>query len=98
MLFVVIALFGAMLGVAVWAWVAAPSQQRFFVRVGNPPALDGTVSKGTGLVMWVGLGAVAFLGSLLAERDNRGGLAIAGAGLLAFLLLMEIVSLRRIAR
>jgi hypothetical protein len=48
--------------------------------------------------MWVGLGAVAFLGSFLAERDNREGLAIAGAALLAFLLLMEVVSVRRAMR
>lgn len=47
--------------------------------------------------MWLGLGAVAFLGSLLAERDNQ-VFALAGAGLLTFLLLMEIVSVRRLVR
>jgi hypothetical protein len=86
-----------MVGVALWAWVAAPSTARFFVRVGNPPGFDGTVSKGTGLVMWIGLGAVAFLGSFFAEGDIE-GLAIAGAGLLVFLLLMQIVSVRRMMR
>ncbi len=52
---VVIALFGAMLGVALWAWVAAPQTARFPVRVGNPPGFDGTVGKRTDLVMWVAL-------------------------------------------
>lgn len=44
--------------------------------------------------MWLGLGVVAFLGSFLAVGD-RDGLALAGAGLLVFLLVMEIVSVRR---
>jgi hypothetical protein len=86
-----------MLGVALWAWVAAPKEARVSVRWGSPPALDGTVGKGTGLAMWIGLGAIAFLGSVLAERDNE-ALAVAGAGLLAFLLLMEVVSVRRMTR
>ena len=47
--------------------------------------------------MWIALGAVAFLGSFFAERD-REGFALPGAGLLAFLLLMEIVSVRRLMR
>lgn len=94
---VLIALFGAMAIVALWGWVAAPSTGRFFVRVGNPPGFDGTLSKGTGLVVWVALGAVVFVGSLLAEQDNE-GLAVVGAALLAFLLLMEIVAVRRLTR
>lgn len=91
------ALFGAIVGVAVWAWAAAPSEARVSVRWGSPPALDGTVGKGAGLAMWLVLGAVAFLGSVLAARDNE-PLALAGAGLLVFLLSMEVVSVRRMTR
>lgn len=94
---VLIALFGAMAVVALWAWVGAPSTGRFFVRVGNPPGFDGTLSKRTGLATWVALGAVVVVGSLLAERDNE-RIAVVGAALLVFLLLMEIVSVRRITR
>jgi hypothetical protein len=94
---VLIALFGAMIVVAAWAWVAAPSTARFSVRWGSPPALDGTVGKATALVMWLGLGAIALVGSLLAQEDGA-GIAVAGAGLLAFLLVMEIASVRRAMR
>ena len=95
---VLIALFGAMVGVALWAWVAAPPAARFPVQVGNPPSFDGTVGKRTGLVMWIVLGAIAFVGSIVTEEDLGLGLPVAGAGLLAFLLLMEINSVRRMMR
>src|SRR3712207_3075569 len=94
---VLIALFAAMIGVAVWAWVAAPSGARFSVRWGNPPSVDGTVGKGAALAMWLVLGGIAFVGSFFAEPE-RGGLALAGAGLLLFLLLMEVSSVRRALR
>ena len=48
--------------------------------------------------MWVGLGAIAFVGSLVSQEDFDVGILVAGAGLLAFLLLMEIVSVRRMMR
>lgn len=59
--------------------------------------MDGTIGKGAGLVMWLGLGTIAFVGAFFAERDME-ALALAGAGLLVFLLLMEIVSVRRMMR
>lgn len=96
-----IALFVGMVAVALWAWVGAPADRRFPVGVGAPPSLDGTLGKRTGLVVWVALGAVVMTGSLMAEADTEadiGWLAIAGAGSLAFLLLMEIVSVRRLMR
>jgi hypothetical protein len=95
---VVVALFVAMVIVAVWGWKAAPSTARFFVRMGNPPGLDGTVSKGTGVLTWLALGALALVGALFADEDNRSMMEILGAVLLAFLLLMEIVSVRRLTR
>lgn len=91
-----VALFAAMAIVAVWGW-AAPSTGRFSVRVGAPPGLDGTVGKATGLLMWIGLGAVVLTGSLLAESDGQ-WFAVAGIPLLAFLLLMEFLSVRRATR
>jgi hypothetical protein len=94
---VLIAFFGAMVGVALWGWVAAPSTARFPVRWGNPPGLDGTLSKGTGLAVWVALGAVVSVSSLLLERDDL-WIAVVGVPLLAFLLLMEIASVRRLVR
>lgn len=98
---VLIALFAGMVGVAVWAWLVAPAEGRFRARWGSPPSLDGTLGKRTGLLLWVGLGAVVLAGSLRAAADdeaNLGGLPVAGAGLLVFLLLMEIVSVRRMMR
>jgi hypothetical protein len=96
-----IALYLGMVAVAVWAWVVIPGEQRFSFRLGSPPALDGTVRKRTALLMWLGQGAVVLVGSLMAAADDEadlGLLAVAGAGLLAFLLLMEIVSVRRLQR
>ena len=93
----VIALFGAMVVVALWGWVAAPSTARLPVRWGNPPSLDGTVGKGTGLVLWIALGALPLVGSLLADEGTEVMVGL-GAGLLAFLLLMEIVTVRRLVR
>jgi hypothetical protein len=90
-------LFAGMVIVALWGWVTAPSSERFAVRAGNPPGFDGTVSKGAALIMWIVLGAVVLAGSLIAQRDNE-GLALVGAGLLALLLLMEVVSVRRAIR
>ncbi len=83
--------------VALWGRVRAPSTGRFSVRGGSPPGLDGTLSRDTGLVVWVALGAVVLVGSLLAERDDH-WVGIVGASLLGALLLMEIVSLRRMTR
>jgi hypothetical protein len=51
--------------------------------------------------MWLAQGAVVLAGSLLAMADDEANLewlAVAGAGLLIFLLLMEIVSVRRLKR
>ncbi len=96
-----ITLFVGMVAVALWAWVAAPGDRRFSVRLGNPPSLDGTLGTRTGLLVWVVLGAVVMTGSLMAEMDPEGDLAalpVAGAALLVFLLLMEIVSVRRLMR
>jgi hypothetical protein len=96
-----IALFVGMVAVALWAWAAAPGERRFPVRSGAPPSLDGTVGKRTGLLVWVVLGAVVMTGSLMAEADTEadiGWLAVAGALLLVFLLLVEIVSVRRLTR
>ncbi|HEX2295361.1 MAG TPA: hypothetical protein VHN37_08645 [Actinomycetota bacterium] len=92
-----IALFTAMVIVALWGWLRARSTGRFAVRVGSPGAFDGTLSKGAGLFVWVALGAIVLVGSLLAERDDE-WIAAAGAPLLAFLLVMEIVSVRRLTR
>jgi hypothetical protein len=94
-----IALYIGMVAVAVWAWVVIPGEQRFSFRVGNPPSLDGTLGKRTALLMWLAQGAVVLGGSLMAAADDEadlGLLAVAGAGLLLFLLLMEIVSVRRL--
>lgn len=91
------ALFAVIVVVALWGWVVAPSTGRFFARAGNPPGLDGTLTKGVGLVVWVALGAVVLAGSLAAERDGQ-WIAVAGAPLLGFLLLMEIISVRRLTR
>jgi hypothetical protein len=96
-----IALFAGMIAVALWAWVTAPGDRRFSVRLGNPSSLDGTLGKRTGLLVWVVLGAVVMTGSLMAEEEpegNLGALPVAGAALLVFLLLMEIVSIRRLLR
>ena len=96
-----IALFAGMVALALWTWVAAPGDRRFSVRSGNPPSLDGTLGKRTGLVVWVVLGAVVTTGSLMAGADpegDPGALPVAGAALLVFLLLMEIVSVRRMMR
>lgn len=96
-----IALYVGMVAVALWAWVAAPGERRFAIQVGNPPSFDGTLGKRTGLLVWVVLGAVVVTGSLMAEADsegNLGALPVAGAALLVFLLLMEIVSVRRLMR
>jgi hypothetical protein len=48
-----------------------PLNARFFVRVGNPPGLDGTVSKGTGVLTWLALGALPLIGALFADEENR---------------------------
>ncbi len=96
-----IALFIGMIAVALWAWVAAPGDRRFSVQVGNPPSFDATLGKRSGLLVWVLLGAVVMTGSLMAEADTEadlGWLALAGAALLVFLLLMEIHSVRRLMR
>ncbi|MDP9067528.1 MAG: hypothetical protein M3N53_04135 [Actinomycetota bacterium] len=96
-----VALYTGMVAVAVWAWVVIPGEQRFSFRVGNPPSLDGTLGKRTALLMWLAQGAVVLAGSLMAAADdeaNLGLLAVAGVGLLLFLLLMEIVSVRRLQR
>jgi hypothetical protein len=96
-----IALFIAMVAVALWAWVVTPGERRFSVRVGAPPSFDGTLGKRTGLLVWVALGAAVMTGSLMAEADaeaDNGALTVAGAALLVFLLLMEIVSVRRLMR
>ena len=96
-----IALYIGMVAVAAWAWVVVPGEQRFSVRVGAPPSFDGTLGKRTALLMWLAQGAVVLAGSLMAATDdeaNLGMLAVAGAGLLIFLLLMEIVSVRRLMR
>ncbi|HYO61882.1 MAG TPA: hypothetical protein VEU29_08280 [Actinomycetota bacterium] len=96
-----IALFAGMVAVALWAWVAAPGDRRFSARFGNPPGLDGTVDKRTGLLMWLVLGAVEMTGTLIADADPEGdvgALPAAGAALLVFLLLMEVVSVRRLMR
>lgn len=96
-----IALYLAMVAVAVWAWVVIPGEQRFSFRVGAPPALDGTLGKRGALLTWLVQGAVVLAGSLMAAADEEadlGLLAAAGAGLLLFLLLMEIVSVRRLQR
>ncbi|MGH9199505.1 MAG: hypothetical protein ACRD1T_27715 [Acidimicrobiia bacterium] len=92
-----IALFVCMVAVALWGWVVTPGDRRFSVRIGAPPSFDGTVGKRTGLLVWVALGAVVTTGSLMVEADpegNLGALPAAGAGVLIFLLLMEIVSVR----
>jgi hypothetical protein len=47
---------------------------------------------------WLALGALPLLGALFADEENRPMLEILGAVLLAFLLLMEIVSVRRLTR
>ncbi|MEA2477586.1 MAG: hypothetical protein QOC87_1785 [Actinomycetota bacterium] len=99
--FLLIALYIGMVAVAVWAWMVVPVGQRFSFRVGAPPSLDGTLGKTAALLMWLVEGAVVLAGSLMAARDhgaNLGILAVAGAGLLIFLLLMEIVSVRRLMR
>jgi hypothetical protein len=96
-----IALFVGMVTVALRAWMVAPRERRFSVQLGAPPSFDATLGKRTGLLVWVVLGAVVTTGSLMAETDKEsdlGWLAIAGAALLAFLLLMEIVSVRRLMR
>lgn len=96
-----IGLFVGIVAVALWAWVVAPGERRFPLRVGAPPSFDGTLGKRTGLLVWVALGAVVMTGSLMAEADteaDNGGLAVAGAALLVFLLLIEIVSVRRLMR
>jgi hypothetical protein len=94
-----VALYIGMIAVAVWAWVVVSPEQRFPVRIGAPPSLDGTLGKRTALLMWLAQGAVVLAGSLLAAADDEANLemlAVAGAGLLIFLLLMEIVSVRRL--
>ena len=96
-----IALYLGMVAVAVWAWAVIPDERRFSFRVGSPSSLDGTLRKRTALLMWLGQGAVVLVGSLMAAADDEadlGLLAVAGAGLLTFLLLMEIVSVRRLHR
>jgi hypothetical protein len=96
-----IALFVGMVVVAGWAWVVAPRERRFPIRAGNPPWFDGTLGKRTGLLLWVALGAMVMTGSLMAEADTESdleALLFAGVALLAFLLLMEIVSVRRLMR
>lgn len=96
-----IALYVGMVAVAVWAWVAVPGEQRFTFRMGAPPSLDGTLSKGTALSMWLIQGAVVLAGSLLAAADDDANLemlAIAGAGLLVFLLVLEITTVWRLTR
>lgn len=86
-----------MAAVALWTWLRAPSTARFSVRFGAPPGLDGTVGKGAALLTWLVLGAVVLGGALLADQDDQ-WIAAAGVPLLAFLLLMEIVSVRRATR
>jgi hypothetical protein len=96
-----VALYIGMVAVALWAWVVIPGDQRFSFRVGAPPSFDGTLSKGTALLMWLAQGAVVLVGSLLAVEDDEANLevlAVAGAGLLIFLLLMQIASVRRLKR
>lgn len=101
MVVLVIALFTGMVAVALWAWVTVPGDRRFPVRFGNPPGFDGTVSKRIGLVMWLVLGAIVTTASLMAAQDPEsdvGALPAVGTAFLAFLLLMEIVSIRRLLR
>lgn len=96
-----IALYVGMVAVAAWAWVVIPGGRRFSFRVGNPPSLDGTLGKATALLMWLAQGALVLGGSLMAATDDEadlGLLAVAGAGLLLFLLLMQVVSVRRLQR
>jgi hypothetical protein len=48
--------------------------------------------------MWLALGAFALIGSLFADQDNEPIMSLLGAALLAFLLLLEIVAVRRLVR
>ena len=95
--FVLIVLFLGMTTVAIWGWTTIPADRRFPVAWGAPPAVEGTMGKRTGLLVWLLIGAWLFGVSLLAASDDS-ALAWAGVGLMVFFLTMEYRSVRRLSR
>jgi hypothetical protein len=97
MTLLLVALFGAVVTVTIWGWLIVPRDRRFPVSLGVPPSVEGSVGKRTGLVLWLSIASFFFAGSVIAA-SQRAEIGWIGAGLLAFFLLMEIHSIRRLSR
>lgn len=82
----------AMVGISAWGASAIRSEARFPVRVGVPTGFQGSMGKGAALTLWPVLGAVVLVGSALAEA------AAVGLGLMAFLALLQLSTVKRAAR
>ena len=85
--------FAGMVGQSVWGWRVIDPAYRFAARAGST-GIDFSMSKATGLVVWPLIGLVVVAGSAAGDET----IALVGATLLFFLLLMQRSSIRRTAR
>lgn len=91
-------LFGAMVIVTVWGWRVLGPSHRFHMSLGVPPSVEGTASKRSFLLLYLGAGAVIFASALVMASGDDSALPWVGVGLLAYFLLMEYYAIRRALR
>lgn len=97
MIILVVLLAAAFVGVTAWGWGSIPKERRFPVALGAPPSVEWTVSRTTGLVTYLLIGAWLSLGTwLVASQEKLIGWI--GVGLLAFFLFIEVHTIRRLLR
>ena len=80
-------LFLGMLALTAYGWRTVPADARFRTRLG-PTGIDGSMGKRTALLTWPSIGLFVLIFTMVAEARWL------GVGLLAWLLLMQFVSVR----
>jgi len=96
--FVLLGLFAAIVAATVFGTVVVPRERRFPVSLGVPPSIEGSVSKKLGLFLFLPAPAVIVAGALSGPYSQSSGIRWAAAPLLAFFLLMELHTIRRLRR
>lgn len=89
-------LFGISCILALYAWRHLDEDSRFPVAWGVPPSVQGTVSKRTGLILFVAIEAALLAGTLVAA-PKQPAVGWIGVGLMLFQLLAEIRVVRRLS-
>lgn len=93
---IAIVVFGASSYLVYSAWRQLPEDARFPLAWGVPPSVEGTVSKRTGLALFLLIEASLLAGVLIAA-PRQPALGWIGASLMLFQLLAENRLVRRLA-